>query len=162
MIVGAPQSTMVQLRSGSRDDLDAVMRVMDGAFDPRFGEAWTRPQCAGILPMTGVVLTIAGSRDPVGFSLHRTVIDEAELLLLAVAPDARGQGIGRMLLDRFLEDASSVGARRVHLEMRANNPASSMYHAAGFQLAGRRKDYYSGENGERFDALTFVRELEVQ
>ena len=49
----------VRLRSGGSRDLDEVMDVMDAAFGDRFGEAWTRSQCAGILPMAGVSLIIA-------------------------------------------------------------------------------------------------------
>ena len=42
---------LVRLRRGGVDDLDDVMRIMTAAFQPCFGEAWTRSQCAGILPM---------------------------------------------------------------------------------------------------------------
>ena len=81
--------SQVRLRPGDSSDLEEVMEVMDAAFGSRFGEAWTRSQCAGILPMAGVCLVIA--RDPanghiIGFSLMRTVADESELLLLAVLP----------------------------------------------------------------------------
>src|SRR5689334_11854044 len=48
----------VRLRRGDSGDLDDVMEVMDAAFGSRFGEAWTRSQCAGILPMTGVCLVV--------------------------------------------------------------------------------------------------------
>src|SRR5436190_10939912 len=74
-------ATKVHLRQGSVDDLGQVMRIMGAAFQPCFGEAWTRSQCAGILPMSGVKLTIAEDPDvAVGFSLMRSVADEAELL----------------------------------------------------------------------------------
>jgi ribosomal-protein-alanine N-acetyltransferase len=49
----------VRIQSGSFDDLDDVMAVMDRAFGSRFGEAWTRSQLAGILPMAGVSLILA-------------------------------------------------------------------------------------------------------
>ena len=49
----------VRLRPGTSGDLDDVMTVMDAAFGNRFGEAWTRSQCAGILPMGGVCLIVA-------------------------------------------------------------------------------------------------------
>ena len=64
------------------------MLVMDSAFGRRFGEAWTRSQLAGILPMGGVSLMLAREADDggaIGFSLFRTVADESELLLLGRA-----------------------------------------------------------------------------
>ena len=152
-----PAPSVVSLRKAGIDDLDEVMRVMSGAFQPCFGEAWTRSQCAGILPMSGVILTIAeDERGVAGFSLARAIADEAELLLIAVDPAKQGAGIGSLLLSRFVEDAQSAGAHRLHLEVREGNPAVSLYRAAGFETAGRRRDYYRGAQGERSDALTLV------
>ena len=51
----------VLIEPGSSHDIDAVMRVMDAAFGDRFGEAWTRSQLGGILPMAGVSLMLAAS-----------------------------------------------------------------------------------------------------
>ena len=69
----------VSLAQGNSDDLDSVMAVMSAAFAERYGEAWTRSQCAGILPMTGVKLVLARNSGGkvVGFSLYRTVVDDA-------------------------------------------------------------------------------------
>ena len=151
----------LQLLSGGSADLEDVTQVMSSAFDERFGEAWTRSQCAGILPMPGVELVLArdGNGTLAGFSLYRTVADEAELLLLAVDPEYRRRGIGRRLLDHFLNRATNSGASRVHLEVREGNPAVIMYREAGFNFAGRRRKYYRGRFGGEFDALTLHREL---
>lgn len=154
----APPPVMLERAGG--DDLDSVMRIVDDAFDPRFGEAWTRAQCAGILPMSGVTLLLARERsDPVGFSLSRHVADEAELLLLGVASRARGRGIGRLLVQRFVEDQVRAGAHHLHLEVRDGNPAVDLYLQQRFKIAGRRTHYYKGPAGELFDALTMVRKV---
>lgn len=158
-MINAPQPATVSLTRGGVDDLDAVVAVMERAFDPQFGEAWTRSQCAGILPMPGVRLTIAreGERGSIGFSLSRSIAGEAELLLIAIHPDHRRRGVGQLLLDHFLEAAQSAGAIRLHLEVRDGNPAIAMYRRAGFTPAGRRRKYYRGKDGSLFDALTLVR-----
>jgi ribosomal-protein-alanine N-acetyltransferase len=152
----------VRLRPGNSADLEQVMGVMDSAFGRRFGEAWTRSQCAGILPMAGVSLVVA--RDPatgetIGFSLTRTVADESELLLLAVLPSHHRRGIGGRLLEDFMNRARDQGVARVHLEVRDGNPAVRMYQDAGFQTVGRRRNYYHAPDGKRFDALTLLQEL---
>lgn len=151
----------VRLQPGNSEDLDDVMQVMDAAFNRRFGEAWTRSQCAGILPMAGVFLVTArdpDTKEPVGFSLSRTVGQESELLLLAVIPARHREGIGRMLLEDFIKRARNQGARRVHLEVRDGNPAVEMYRDMGFSPVGRRRNYYRAPDGSRFDALTLVQE----
>ena len=154
--------TAVRLERGTARDLDQVMAVMEAAFGDRYGEAWTRSQCAGILPMTGVSLILARDSEtgePVGFSLSRSVAGEAELLLLAVLPSHHRQGIGTRLLDQFIDQAQLDGAGRVHLEVRDGNPAVAMYRACGFAPVGRRRNYYLGSDGRRYDALTLARPL---
>jgi ribosomal-protein-alanine N-acetyltransferase len=153
----AAESIRVRLSPGESTDLDAVMDVMTSAFDRRFGEGWTRSQCAGILPLSGVVLMLAEDHGKVsGFSLLRTVADEAELLLLAVAPDAQRRGIGGALIDHFIDHGRRLGIRRLHLEVRDGNPAVAMYRAFGFKAEGRRPKYYTGLDGSQHDALTMA------
>lgn len=149
--------SMVRLRPGSVDDLDEVMRIMTAAFQPSFGEAWTRSQCAGILPMHGVSLTLADQGgQPVGFSLVRAVADEAELLLLAVDPAEQRRGIGQALLDDFIAGALAGGGHRLHLEVRDGNPAVELYRTSGFVPVGRRRSYYHGPDGNSYDAVTLM------
>ena len=155
-------ATGIRLETGTSEDLDDVIEIMEAAFGSKYGEAWTRSQCAGILPMAGVSLMLARdfeTGETLGFSLVRSVADEAELLLLAVIPRRHRQGIGARLLDDFMDRARTSGAARVHLEVRDGNPATAMYRAAGFSPIGRRRNYYQAEDGRRYDALTFARNL---
>ena len=151
----------VHLDVGTSADLDGIMEVMTTAFDSGFGEGWSRSQCAGILPLSGVVMTVA--RDDVGqvrgFALQRTIAGESELLLLAVHRQAQRSGIGQRLVDHFIATSRAEGATKLHLEVRDSNPATAMYHASGFRPQGRRTNYYSGSDGRLFDAVTMVLEL---
>jgi ribosomal-protein-alanine N-acetyltransferase len=68
---------------------------------------------------------------------------EAQVLNLSVVPDARRQGLGSALLERFVDDAIRCGADQMFLEVRAGNaPAIAMYEAAGFARVARRAAYY--------------------
>lgn len=152
----------VDIGPGCSEDIDGVMRVMDSAFGDRFGEAWTRSQLGGILPMAGVSLMLArdpDSREAIGFSLFRTVGDESELLLIAVMPTHHRRGVGRMLLDDFLARVRNGGVARVHLEVRDGNSAVCLYREAGFSPVGRRRNYYRAADGRRFDAVTLAYQL---
>ncbi len=141
--------------------IDSVMTVMDQAFDSSFGEAWKREQCLGILGLPGVWLSLATRDDQVeGFALSRIVVDEAELLLIAVSPQTQGLGIGALLIDYTVREAKARGAMRLHLEVRDGNPALSLYQRFNFTPVGRRRDYYLGQSGQSFDALTLTRILE--
>jgi ribosomal-protein-alanine N-acetyltransferase len=148
----------VAIGEGGAADLQAVMRVMEDSFDPAFGEAWTAPQCAGLLPMAGVWLSLARNGDEViGFALGRIVGDEAELLLLAVGRSSQGKGVGQLLLDRFAAVAASKGAEQLHLEVRDGNHAVNLYSRNGYREVGRRRNYYNGRDGQLFDALTLAK-----
>ena len=147
------------------DDLDRIMAVMDAAFDPDFGEAWSRRQVgdALVMPNTHYLLAAAdggpcaeGSQ-AAGFALSRGAADEEELLLIAVDPEHRGRRIGSALLERFIAEARARGAVRLFLEMREGNPAGSLYRRYGFATVGRRRDYYRRGSGLPLDAITFAR-----
>ncbi len=152
--------TTAVLSNGSAADVEAVDRVMQAAFDPRFGEAWTPSQCLGMLSLPGVWLTLAHEDEALaGFALTRAVADDAELLLLAVLPGRRGNGLGRALLRHVIDDSRARGAARLCLEMRAGNGATRLYDSEGFVKCGERRAYYAGRSGERFDAHTYVRPI---
>jgi len=150
----------IDLREGDVRDLDRVDRIMADAFDSRWGEAWTRNQVIGILAVPGVWLTIAElNGQAVGFALTRGVLDEAELLLLAVMPEARRRGVGAALLRAVMADCATRKISSIHLEVRAGNDAIKLYSSSGFSKIGERRDYYRGVDGRTYSALTLHRKI---
>ncbi len=86
---------------------------------------------------------------------------EAQILNLSVVPDARRQGLGRALLDRFMDDALRAGAEQLFLEVRISNlPAIALYESAGFEAVARRASYYPATpRAQGEDALVMRRRL---
>ena len=150
------------------DDLDGIMTIMAAAFDSAFGEAWNRRQVEDALVVPGTRYLLAGAdgeaptqlADAVGFALSRSVLDEEEILLLAVVPAHRGRGAGGRLLRRVIEDARQRRIARLFLEMRDGNRAEALYRQHGFAPVGRRPHYYRRGSGAPRDAITFARLLE--
>ena len=149
------------------DDLDAVMQVMDAAFDPAFGEAWTRKQVSDALTMPNTYLILADNAgnppaDPsltAGFAMSRGAVGEEELLLVAVMPSARRRGVGKALLESLARQAREREVRRLFLEMRDGNPAEKLYRQYGFTVVGRRRGYYRKSRLGPIDAITFAKDL---
>jgi ribosomal-protein-alanine N-acetyltransferase len=150
------------------DDIDRIMAVMATAFDPAFGEAWTRRQVEDALLLGDCHYRLIDARgqtpatgaEAAGFSLSRHSLDEEELLLFAVDPGHRRQGLGGRMLADLVEAARGRGARRLLLEMRRGNPAESLYRAFGFLPVGERPNYYRTASGDRIDAITFACAIE--
>ncbi|MFD0978352.1 GNAT family N-acetyltransferase [Tropicimonas aquimaris] len=117
---------------------------------------WSAMEFAQLLDSERVFLC----SDEAGVALGRVVADEAELLTLAVAPEARRSGVGRELMARFEATASSRGACSAFLEVSAENaPAIALYETSGYLRAGQRRGYYAAPDGRRIDALLFSKSL---
>jgi ribosomal-protein-alanine N-acetyltransferase len=82
----------------------------------------------------------------VGYGGFWHVFDEAHISNIAIHPQYRGQGLGKMLLLHLLEEAASRGATKATLEVRRSNIiAQKMYLRYGFKVVSVRKKYYVDE-----------------
>lgn len=118
---------------------------------------WGEAEFAALLSDPLAFLLVEGDA---GFLLGRTVADEAELLTIAVAPEARRLGLGHRLVSRFLYQARLRGADSAFLEVAATNDAAlRLYSGCGFILAGQRRGYYRTPEGRAIDALVLRRAL---
>ncbi len=96
-----------------------------------------------------------------GFSVIYNTSFTTDLLTIGIQPKFQGKGLGRRLLNFTLEQAKEQQVSEVFLEVRVSNvTAQNLYISAGFEKAGLRKGYYTGQNGEPGeDAITMRLEL---
>lgn len=107
---------------------------------------WSADEFASLIASSGVFLLTRPQGGLQGFLLGRVVADEAELLTLATAPEARRQGLGRDLTREFAATSQAAGARTGFLEVAADNlAAQALYAGLGWCEAGRRRRYYGPE-----------------
>ena len=84
-----------------------------------------------------------GSGQVIGMACLWAIVDEAHITLLAIAPDYRRQGLGKLLLLTLLKDAIARKLEWATLEVNINNKkAIDLYQKIGFKVAGTRKRYY--------------------
>lgn len=115
-----------------------------------FATPWDADAFADLLDQPGVFAVVETD----GFILVRRVADEAEILTLAVRPEARRAGLGGRLLGRAAVLAASGGAGRLFLEVAEGNVAArALYARAGFRPIGLRRGYYRHPEGGSEDAL---------
>ncbi len=78
-----------------------------------------------------------------GFILLQKLVDEAEILTLAIKPDLRRQGLARNLLNYVITQLMAESRKFLHLEVAIDNlPASGFYRQMGFVETGKRENYY--------------------
>jgi ribosomal-protein-alanine N-acetyltransferase len=116
----------------------AAMALMHRhTFPP--AQAWESAAIAQQLGLPGSFGLISEA----GFVLARALAGEAEILTLAVLPEARRQGIGRALLAAAMDDAAARGAASLFLEVcESNSAARALYEGFGAHEVGRRRAYY--------------------
>lgn len=128
-----------------------------------FEDAWSKESIAEMLEHPGATALVAQGGTPprpLGFVIGRIAADEAEILTLAVAPWAQRLGIGRRMVEGLVRAVKRAEARRLHLEVAADNGAGlALYRKLGFAEVGRRKGYYVRKRGPSADALLLALEL---
>lgn len=148
----------IALRPATAGDSLALARLHARLFDP----PW-RPEdfdrLLGATTSSGLVATMPGS-DLAGFVLSQVVMDEAEILTVAVSLEWQRAGIGGRLLDALMADLTHRGVERVHLEVAAGNgPARALYARHGFMAVGARAGYYGATPAGT--AITMVKRLDA-
>ncbi len=140
------------IEEAGADRAEALAALHAAAFD----DPWDAPALRALLTASGVIALAAVD----GFILVRVVVDEAEILTLAVSPAARRRGLGRRLVEAGAGQAAVHGALSLFLEVAADNAAAlALYKAAGFDPVGRRSGYYPRTSGPAADALVLKRPL---
>ena len=123
-------------------------------------EAWSEKSVTSELnnPLSFWLVAVDGDRIA-GYVGSQTVLDESDMMNVAVHPDYRRQGIGQALVTALVETLKEWGSHCLTLEVRASNvPAIGLYQKMGFMEAGRRRNYY---RNPKEDALILRKEWEV-
>ena len=134
----------VTLREMRREDLPAVLDIERRSFAQPWSRAFFEKELA--TPFARLVVAVEdGQPGPavIGYACRWRVTDEVHVLNVAVHPERRGRGFGRLLVEGIVGEARSSRARVVYLEVRAGNVvARRLYRSLGFRELGVRRGYY--------------------
>lgn len=134
---------MTEIRIAAPGDATALSALHHLVFETSVWDA-TFWRDAATDPNSFVSIAVSSKLDTVlGLIALRRVLDEAEVLTLAVDPRFRRQGIARTLVREGLGAMGEAGVARVFLEVAEDNPgALALYERAGFAPCGARENYY--------------------
>lgn len=125
-----------------------------------FAMPWSEKSVAGELenPLSLWLVAMDGE-SLAGYVGSQTVMDETDMMNLAVTPQFRRQGVGEALVNALVASLKELGSRCLTLEVRdSNGPARALYAKLGFAEVGRRRGYY---RDPREDALILRKEWEI-
>lgn len=98
----------------------------------------------------------------VGFCIMQPVLDEANLLLMAIDPQYQRQGLAFQLLSEAIERLGEKCVQ-IFLEVReSNRSAIALYEKTEFHQIDKRKNYYPAPNGKKEDAVIMVKTLNAE
>ncbi len=133
--------------------------IMAALHAAAFPVPWSAPDIAALLANPAAYAIVARAGAPQGFVMAWAAAGEAEILTLAVTPEARRKGVAASLVTAAGVAALVRGAASMHLEVAETNVAArALYAKLGYAEAGRRNAYYSGEGGT-IDAIVLRRDL---
>ena len=137
-------------------DLEAVLEIESASFS----RPWTRRHFLDEIDSPYGFPTVAIGPDGVvaGYLCLKQVLDEAEILDVAVKDSMRGMGVGRTLVQGALAASRYRKAEVVSLEVRVgNDDAIALYERIGFREIGRRKRYYDNGDDAILMEYTFLK-----
>lgn len=140
---------MLNIHPINIEHAEACLSILKESFDVPWQEVDSIFKSSNSL-----VLGAFSNNTLVGFCAASTVLDEAEILMCAVLPSLRRQGIGGLLVGRVLDECRRLNVLNFFLEVSVSNmPAQKLYEQHGFQVVGRRVAYYEKADGGFEDAL---------
>jgi ribosomal-protein-alanine N-acetyltransferase len=132
---------MAEIVPASEQDAGILARIENACFTSPWSENSIEE---ALCDPKYVFLKLVCDGETVGYGGIMTVLDESDVVNIAVLPNFRGKGYGRMLLRSLEDGARKNGASLLHLEVRQSNaPAIGLYESFGFTTDGIRKNYYT-------------------
>jgi len=143
------------LRQGGMEDLDAVFRLNREAF----AESWSFQSLFAALSSGYDLLLSESDGVLVGYLLSLSVLDEVQIMQIAVGAPSRRQGLAKRMTRHLIAQQSHMA--EISLEVRESNKAArQLYAGLGFAECGCRKNYYPPDkSGSRENAILMTRIL---
>lgn len=144
-----------QFRTMTDDDIPRVMQI------ERSGHAfpWTEGIFHDCIRVGYRCVVLEENQNIIAYGVMSVAAGEAHVFNVAVDIKRRNEGLGRRVMEKMMDDARTLNAKSIFLEVRPSNTAAmGLYDSLGFNQIGHRKDYYPHPDG-REDALIYAMDL---
>jgi len=151
----------LHIRKAEERDLSILSQIHHESFK----HGWSDGELGKLISNDIYTCLIAQERtsQPIGFILYRNIVDEAEIITIAIAKSARRKGIGEKLLETSIRNLQFARVTKYFLEVdETNQSAINLYKKFNFRPVGKRQGYYAPANTsdeKRPAALVMERQL---
>lgn len=144
---------MIEIVSMGESHVAQVAALEKACFTTPWSENSVRAELTNPLSLW---LVAVDHGEVVGYVGSQSVMDEADMMNVAVSDSYRRKGIARKLVEALITALDKRGVLSLTLEVRASNePAKQLYKQIGFEQVGRRPNYY---RNPKEDALILRKE----
>ena len=124
-----------------KEHLNAVCDIEKSSFSHPWHREYFESE---LLKENSHMFVCIENNEVIGFSILNTILDEGELLHIAVSTNHRRKGVAKALFEKMFSVAKEKELAFITLEVReGNNNAIALYEYMGFERVGVRKNYYS-------------------
>lgn len=151
------KASVPSIRPMTERDIEAVLAIENVAYP----YPWSHGIFRDCLRVGYSCWILESDADVFGYGILSCGAGEAHILNICIAPGEQQKGYGLRLLNRLIDLARWHHARSVFLEVRPSNQrAIEIYQQRGFDMVGRRPNYYPAEVG-REDAIIMTMRLSI-
>jgi [ribosomal protein S18]-alanine N-acetyltransferase len=143
-----------KIREISLTDVPVLLQIEQEQLFP-----WTKQLLQDCLQPSYQNWVLLQHNKIIGFVISKIILDECELLNIAITAAQRRKGHGQMLLQHVIDHAITKYVRKIFLEVRSSNQSAiALYKKMGFIKINERKNYYPAKEG-REDAVIMIKEI---
>ena len=147
---------MIIIRRMREADAEDVSKIEAEAFS----RPWSKKGFLDAINQENTIFLIAEENEKIlGYVGMYVSLDEGEITNVAVAPEARRQGVGQALIEKMKQEAETKSVTRIILEVRVSNDAAiRLYQRNGFVNCGIRKGFYDFPKEDAY-IMTYTKDV---
>lgn len=139
------------------DEFAEIAKIQALSFDKSWSETMLKDMFCNEQYSGSVVFK---AEQMLGFVICSTVLDETEIISIAISPKYRGKALAYKLLEYEIERLQKLMIKKIFLEVNEHNQkAIQLYKSWDFKTISKRKNYYKLSNGKHADGLVFALDI---
>lgn len=137
----------MKIRTATKSDIPFIHEIEKTCFN----DPWSIDSLSSDLGSSLMLVYENDNNQIQGYANIKYLIDEGDLVRIAILPNFQGKGIGKLLLEKMIEESKKLGIKKIFLEVRTSNTrAYNLYIKEKFMQIGKRPNFYTNPREDAF------------